>query len=70
MRDAEAGRTVPAEEVRRLLAEVRQADREVKSGHYIKARGHEGVAVVMGNQSRVAGSEVRLQVVRILNVPK
>ena len=36
MRDAEAGRTVPAEEVRRLLAEVRQADRQVKSGHYIK----------------------------------
>jgi predicted transcriptional regulator len=36
MRDAEAGRTVPAEEVRRLLAEVRQADRQIKSGHYIK----------------------------------
>ncbi len=36
MRDAEAGRTVPAEEVRRLLAEVRQTDRQVKSGHYIK----------------------------------
>jgi len=36
MRDAEAGRTVPAEGVRRLLAEVRQADRQVKSGHYIK----------------------------------
>jgi predicted transcriptional regulator len=35
-RDAEAGRTVPAEEVRRLLAEVRQADRQVQSGHYIK----------------------------------
>jgi predicted transcriptional regulator len=35
-RDAEAGRTVPAEEVHRLLAEVRQADRQVKSGHYIK----------------------------------
>jgi len=40
MRDAEAGRTVPAEEVRRLLAEVRQADRQVESGHYIK---HEGM---------------------------
>jgi len=26
----------PAEEVRRLLAEVRQADCRVKSGHYIK----------------------------------
>jgi len=36
MQDAEAGRTVPAREVRRLLAEVRQADRQVKSGHYIK----------------------------------
>jgi predicted transcriptional regulator len=36
MRAAETGRTVPAEEVRRLLAEVRQADRQVKSGHYIK----------------------------------
>ncbi len=36
IRYAEAGRTVPAEEVRRLLAEVRQADRQVKSGHYIK----------------------------------
>jgi len=36
MRDAEAGRTVPLEEVCRLLAEVRQADRQVKSGHYIK----------------------------------
>ncbi len=36
MRDAEAGRTVPAEEVRRLLAEIRQADRQVESGHYIK----------------------------------
>jgi predicted transcriptional regulator len=36
MRDAEAGRTVPAEEVGRLLAEIRQADRQVKSGHYIK----------------------------------
>jgi predicted transcriptional regulator len=36
MRDAEAGRTVPAGEVRRMLAEVRQADRQVKSGHYIK----------------------------------
>jgi predicted transcriptional regulator len=36
MRDAEVGRTVPAEEVRQLLAEVRQADRQVKSGHYIK----------------------------------
>jgi predicted transcriptional regulator len=35
MRDAEAGRTVPAEEVRRLRAEVRQTDRQVKSGHYI-----------------------------------
>jgi predicted transcriptional regulator len=40
MRDAEAGRSVPAEEVRRMLAEVRQADRQVKSGHYIK---HEDV---------------------------
>lgn len=36
MRDDEASRTVPAEEVRRTLAEVRQADRQVKSGHYIK----------------------------------
>jgi hypothetical protein len=26
----------PRKEVRRLLAEVRQADRQVKSGHYIK----------------------------------
>jgi len=42
MRDAEAGRTVPAEEVRRLLAEVRQADRQVESGHYIK---HEDMKV-------------------------
>ena len=31
MRDAEASPTVPAEEVRRLLAEVRQADSQVKS---------------------------------------
>jgi len=36
MRDAEAGRAVPAEEVRRLRAEVCQADRQVESGHYIK----------------------------------
>ncbi len=36
LRDAEADRTVPAEEVRRLLEEVRQADRQVKSGQCIK----------------------------------
>lgn len=36
MRDADAGRTVPAQEFPRLLAEVHQADRQVKSGHYIK----------------------------------
>ncbi|MGA2965274.1 MAG: hypothetical protein ABSD64_03610 [Terriglobales bacterium] len=36
MRNAEVGRTVPAEEVRRLRAEIRQADRQVNSGHYIK----------------------------------
>ena len=36
MREAEAGRTLPPEKVRRLLAEVRQADRQVKSGHYVK----------------------------------
>jgi predicted transcriptional regulator len=36
MRDAESGRIVPAEEVGRMLAEVRQADRQVESGHYIK----------------------------------
>jgi predicted transcriptional regulator len=28
--------TVPAEEVSWLRAEVRQADRQIKSGHYIK----------------------------------
>jgi predicted transcriptional regulator len=34
--DAESDQTIPAEEARRLLAEVRQADRQVKSGHYLK----------------------------------
>lgn len=28
--------TIPAEEVCRLLAEVRQSDQQVESGHYIK----------------------------------
>lgn len=36
IQNAEFGRTVPAEEVRRMLAEVRRADRQVKLGHYIK----------------------------------
>jgi hypothetical protein len=53
MRDSEAGRTVPAEGVPRLLAGVRQADRQVKS---------EAVAVVMGNRPRVTRSEVRIRV--------
>jgi hypothetical protein len=38
--DLENPALIPAGEVRRMLAEVRQADRQVKSGHYIK---HEDV---------------------------
>jgi predicted transcriptional regulator len=45
----------------RMLAEIRQSDRQVKSGHYRRARGDEGMAAVMGNRPRTAAAEVRVR---------
>ena len=63
MRDAEAGRTVPAEGSPSAAGRGSPGRSPGQIGTLHQKRGHESVAVVMGNRSRVAGSEVRLRVV-------
>jgi len=54
--DLENPALIPAGEVRRMLAEVRQADRQVKSGHYIK---HEDVKAWLSSWEPIASCRFR-----------